>query len=74
MAIADLLHSNAIFEGAANTPNFKKILTFAKIVGPACEARCQDQVGGPLLDSLSVEYNKHARHGYATTLPEIRVV
>ena len=49
MAIADLLHSNTVCKGAANTPKFKEIIT-----------PCREQVGGPLLDSLSVEYNKHA--------------
>jgi hypothetical protein len=29
-------------------------------VGPAYELSCREQVGGPLLDSLSVEFNKHA--------------
>jgi len=29
VAIADLLHSNTVCEGAANTPKFKKIFTSA---------------------------------------------
>ena len=60
VAIADLLHSSTVCEGAANTSKFKKIITSAKTVGPAYEPPCREQVGGPLLDSLSVEYNKHA--------------
>ena len=60
VAIADLLHSNTICEGAANTPKFKKIITSAKTVGPAYEPPCRKQVGGPFLDSLSAEYNKNA--------------
>ena len=60
MAIADLFHSSTVCEGAANTSKFKKIITSAKTVGPAYEPPCREQVGGPLLDSLSVEYNKHA--------------
>jgi hypothetical protein len=60
VAIADFLHSNAICEGSAYTLKFKKILTFAKSVGPAYELPCREQLGDPLLDSLSVEYNKHA--------------
>jgi hypothetical protein len=60
VAIADLLQRNAIYEGAANTPKFKKIITSAKTVGPAYEPPCREQVGGPLLDSLSLVYNKHA--------------
>jgi hypothetical protein len=60
VAIADLLHSKTVCEGAANTPKFKKIITSAKTVGPAYEPPCREQLGGPLLDSLSVEYNKHA--------------
>ena len=53
VAIADLLHSNTVCEAAANIPKFKNIITSA-------EPPCRKQVGCPLLDSLSVEYNKHA--------------
>jgi hypothetical protein len=60
VAIADLLHSNFICEGATDTHKFKKVLTLAKIVDPAYEPPCREQVGGPLLDSLSFEYNKRA--------------
>jgi hypothetical protein len=62
VAIADLLHSSTVHEGAANTSKFNKIITSAKTVGPAYgnEPPCREQVGGPLLDSLSVVYIKHA--------------
>jgi hypothetical protein len=45
VATADLLHSNDVCIGAANTPRFKKIITSAKTVGPGYEPPCREQVG-----------------------------
>jgi hypothetical protein len=60
VAIADVLHSSTVCEGTSHTSKFKKIITSAKTVGPAYEPPCREQVSDPLLDSLSVEYNKRA--------------
>jgi hypothetical protein len=64
VAIADLLHSNAIFEGAANTPKFKNILNFANIAGPAYEPPCRGQVGR--LDEDKYDYVLAGASGGAT--------
>jgi hypothetical protein len=60
MSIADLIHSHGLPEGIGNDPKMVTVLQKARAVGAKYKPPDRRAVGGPLLDSLTTHYDKHA--------------